>query len=268
MHDVDRPQLETPENELDRFIGPGPRGQAGRSPGARFAAAIRRLGFLPTQHFVDRINQRAATQGIRWDPRIFPSEFTNARHFRQTRPGHNTRIAVVRGVPIVYRVGGKQGDRVVLITALPPNGALPPVVPTRYPAQREVYEYEWETRPKPKGKGYRDHADPSSLPPRGRFGWPPSETSLEASAALGRMARANRALHAARKELEAALEAKAVEERDYVSGGLLRGTYDTSVHARVDAALAARGLAQREFDESKRALEAVRQKIRAGRRKV
>jgi hypothetical protein len=178
MHDIDRPQLERPEEELDRFIGPGPRGQAGRSPAARFAAAIKHLGFLPTYHFVQRLMERGTERGIRWDPRTFPSEFANGRHFRQTREGKNSRIAIVRGVPIVYRTGGRTGNRVVLITALPPDDKLPPVAPARPPVQREAFEYEtrgvWDYRTAPPG--------------------PPM------SEVLARAARANRELKAAQIE--------------------------------------------------------------------
>jgi hypothetical protein len=236
MHDVDRPQLERPETELDRFIGPGPRGQAGRSPGARFAAAIRRLGFMPTQHFVDRINQRAAAQGIRWDPRAFPSEFANARHFRQTRPGFNSRIAVVRGVPIVYKVGGTQGNKVVLITALPPEDALPPVVPTRYPVKQELFEYE--TGP------YR------AAPP----GPPMSEV-------LSRAVRANRAFHAALAEKTAAEAALNADIAGTGAWGDIRDV-DRSIRDRAIAARAALDAARAELAQAREALTRAQMRAR------
>jgi hypothetical protein len=174
MHDVDRPQLEAFEFEEEL----GPRGQAGRNPAARFAAAIRRLGFLPSDHFVERLLARGMERGIRWDPRTFPGEFANARHYRQTRPGYNTRIAVVRGMPIVYRVGGRQGNRIRLVTALPPNDPLPPVAPARYPLQREAFETEWEAPP--------DYRTPPPAP--------------DARATLARVAAARRALNAAKEQ--------------------------------------------------------------------
>ena len=77
------------------------RGQAGRNPAQRFARMLRRQGFLPKNHFVDRFLQRVLATGRRFDPRTFRSEFFRATHFKQTRPGYRTRIAVVRprGVP-------------------------------------------------------------------------------------------------------------------------------------------------------------------------
>ncbi|MGI0487438.1 hypothetical protein ACN4EK_18500 [Pantanalinema rosaneae CENA516] len=123
------------EDELGR------RGQAGRNPAHRFAAHLKRQGFLPTLHFTQRFLQRLLANGVRFDPRTFVQEFRNAKHYRQTRPGYNTRLAVVRGVPIVYRPGGENGNRVVLVTTLNQGDALPPVVRSAPPQQREA---EWE----------------------------------------------------------------------------------------------------------------------------
>src|SRR5437899_7766280 len=81
----------------------------------RFTAALRRQGFLPSGHFTVRLLERALQQGIRLDPRTFPDEFRQAPHYRQTRRGYNTRIAVVRGLPVLYRMGGENANRVVLV---------------------------------------------------------------------------------------------------------------------------------------------------------
>ena len=113
------------------------RGQAGRFPARHLASHLRRQGFIPTVHFLERFLQRAQSQGVRFDPRIFGREFAQARHFRQTRPGYNTRIAVVRGMPIVYRAGGENANRIVLVGLLP-EGAMPPVTPVGAPRQREA----------------------------------------------------------------------------------------------------------------------------------
>jgi hypothetical protein len=131
------------ENEFGR------RGQAGRSIAQRFAAYLKRQGFLPTLHFTQRFLQRVASHGVRFDPRTFVREFRAAKHYRQTRPGYNTRVTVVRGVPIFYRPGGENGNRIVLVTTLNPGDKLPPVVPSSPPRQREAEwemesEFEWE----------------------------------------------------------------------------------------------------------------------------
>ncbi|HIK39299.1 hypothetical protein [Thermoleptolyngbya sp. M55_K2018_002] len=135
----------------------GRRGQAGRSIAQRFAAHLKRHGFLPTVHFTQRFLQRLASKGVRFDPRTFVREFRTAKHYRQTRPGYNTRLAVVRGVPIVYRPGGENGNRIVLVTTLNQGAALPPVTRTSPPKQREAewelesefeWEFEWESEPK------------------------------------------------------------------------------------------------------------------------
>ncbi|HEX9370664.1 MAG TPA: peptidoglycan-binding domain-containing protein [Roseiflexaceae bacterium] len=111
-------------------------GQERRDPAGqralRFAAYLRRQGFLPSQHFVQRFLQRAQARGLRLDPRLFAQQFYQARHYRQTRPGYNTRIAVLRGIPIVYRMGDENTNRVVLVSLLP-EGALPSVVPAAPP---------------------------------------------------------------------------------------------------------------------------------------
>ena len=116
-------------------------GQTGRDPSgqlaARFAAALRRQGFLPSVHFVHRLLQRALRQGVRVSSDTFGNEFFRARHYRQTRPGYTTRIAVVRGVPILYRLGGRRGDSIVLVGVLP-EGDMPPVAPISPPRIRDA----------------------------------------------------------------------------------------------------------------------------------
>ena len=113
---------------------PSPRSQAA----LRFARALRKDGFLPRTHFIERISERALGGGIRFDPRTFRSEFDRAAHYRQTRPGYKMRIAVVRGVPILYRVGGRSGKQIVLGGALPPGSDLPPNERISAPRQKET----------------------------------------------------------------------------------------------------------------------------------
>jgi hypothetical protein len=109
----------------------------------RFASAIRKQGFIPKKHFIDRLAQRGIGEGVRFDPRTFRREFFSAQHYKQTRPGYNTRIAIVRGIPVLYRLGGQRGDTVVLAGALP-EGALPPVEKINPPPERETFEQQQE----------------------------------------------------------------------------------------------------------------------------
>lgn len=53
------------------------------------------------------------------------------------RPGYNTRFTMVRGIPIIYRPGGEDGNRIVLVTVLD-KGKLPLVTPASPPPQPEA----------------------------------------------------------------------------------------------------------------------------------
>jgi len=123
------------EDAAEAMAAP-PRGQAGRFPARRLPAHLRRQGFLVTRHFLDRLVERAQAQGIRFNPRTFAQDFRAARHFRQTRPGYNTRIAMIQGLPVLYRMSGPRGLNPLLVGLLP-QGALPPAVPTTAPLLRE-----------------------------------------------------------------------------------------------------------------------------------
>jgi hypothetical protein len=103
----------------------GRRGQAGRYPARRLASVLRRQGFLPTSHFLQRFRERVLAAGAPYNPHRFGRDFDAARHGAQTRPGYRTRIAWVHGIPLVYRLGGHGGNRVVLVTAYPPEQAPP-----------------------------------------------------------------------------------------------------------------------------------------------
>ncbi|MBD2778796.1 GIY-YIG nuclease family protein [Iningainema tapete] len=120
------------EDEFNR------RGQAGRNPAQKFAAYLKRQGFLPTSHFAQRFLKRVLSRGVRFDPSTFKSEFLKAKHYRQTRSSYNKRFTIVRGVPIVYRPGGENGNRIVLITTLAQGDKVPPMIPTAPPHQRET----------------------------------------------------------------------------------------------------------------------------------
>lgn len=119
------------------------RGQAGRPIAKGLQQALQRQGFLITRHFLERLQERALQQGVRFSPSSFSRDFQRAKHYRQTRPGYTSRIALLRGMPILYRIGGRVGNRIKLIGMLP-QGALPPVAAISPPRQvlREAFLYE------------------------------------------------------------------------------------------------------------------------------
>ena len=120
------------EDELTGKTGPA--AQAAN----RFATYLRHVGFWPTAHFTLRFLQRAQPLGL--SPKTFRTEFYRARHFRQTKPMYaNSRVALIRDIPVLYRPSGWRGDRIKLIGLLP-EGRMPAAQPIRRPRQREA---EW-----------------------------------------------------------------------------------------------------------------------------
>jgi hypothetical protein len=126
-------ELEQLLERVDEAVDKALRGQTDRGligQGAPpFAAYLRRQGFVPMQHFAQQFLQEALSRGIRFDPGTFRSEFYRARHYRQTGPGYNTRIAVVHGIPVRYYMDSGNNNRIVLMGGL--RGALPPVARPR-----------------------------------------------------------------------------------------------------------------------------------------
>jgi hypothetical protein len=96
----------------------------------RLATALRRQGFIPKVHFLERWLERARAFGVRLDPATFRRQFQQALHYRQTRPGYSNRIVVIAGTPVLYRMGGPRGRHVVLLGVLP---RLPPVTHAQAP---------------------------------------------------------------------------------------------------------------------------------------
>jgi hypothetical protein len=97
-----------------------------RSPAKLFAQQLKRQGFLPSQEFVVRFMRKLQDCGGRLDARAFRNEFYRARHYRQTGSRHKPRIAVIRGVPVLYHSGGD--DRRVMLLGVLPEYASPCVV--------------------------------------------------------------------------------------------------------------------------------------------
>lgn len=136
---LSRPRAPKEKVNVMEYLNEIKRGQAGRDAALRFARRLKRQGFWPTSHFVERFMQRVLARGLRFDSRAFRREFFAARHYRQTRPGYRTRIAIVRGVPVLYRRGGWNGERIVLVGVLP-VGARPPVAPVGAPSLEALLE--------------------------------------------------------------------------------------------------------------------------------
>jgi hypothetical protein len=105
----------------------------------RLAAVLRRQGFIVRVHFLVRWLERARAFGVRLDPATFRRQFLQARHYRQTRPGYRNRIAVVAGMPVLYRMGGPRGRHVVLLGVLP---RMPPVTRAPVPLLAPAREAE------------------------------------------------------------------------------------------------------------------------------
>jgi hypothetical protein len=128
-------ELEQLLERVDEAVYEELRGRAVRHRAQQFASHLRRQGFLPTPHFPQSFLQRVPSRGIRFDPRTFRREFYRARHYR--RPGSPTRIAVVHGVPVLYRIGAEGGNPIALEGVLP-KGVSPCVTPTPPPLQGEA----------------------------------------------------------------------------------------------------------------------------------
>lgn len=181
---------------LEAYFEEAPRGQKGRDPAKRFASALRRDGFLPSYHFPQQFLRRVLALGHRFDPDTFRDEFFNARHYRQTRRGYNTRIAVVRDVPVVYRMGGFTGNNPVLITVLDP-GPLPPVKGIQAPPAARESDFwleDGDEAGKQHGSDYRreqqaflkSHIKINPNQPRFITGWIKQEDKRRARAAQRR----------------------------------------------------------------------------------
>jgi hypothetical protein len=130
-------ELEQLLEQADEAVYEELRGRAVRHRAQRFASHLRRQGFLPTPHFPQRFLQRVVSRGIRFDSCTFRREFYRSRHYR--RPGSPMRIAVVHGVPVLYRMAA-EGDHLIALVGVLPEGAPPRVVPTPTPLQGKVEE--------------------------------------------------------------------------------------------------------------------------------
>lgn len=101
----------------------------------RWQQALNQQGFRATPQFVRGWRQALRAKGLRVPPEEFHPLFANARHLRQTIPGYTTRIAVWRGIAILYQRGNQAESRICLLDVLP-AGATAVAVPTRPPLAR------------------------------------------------------------------------------------------------------------------------------------
>lgn len=116
-------------------------GQAGRRPLQNFLRILKQDGFLPTVHFAERFLERVAATGATYDPYHFKRDFLNARHYRQTERKYlGRRYAIVNGIPVVYRMGGRTGRNPVLITIYSPYSRPPKGRRTARPDMAESEE--------------------------------------------------------------------------------------------------------------------------------
>jgi hypothetical protein len=128
-------ELEQLLEQVDEAVHEDMRGRAVRVRKQRFAPHLRRQGFLPTSYFPQRFLQRLLSRGIRFNSCTFRREFYRAQHYRHL--GSQTRIAVVQGVPVLYRIG-TEGDNLITLVDVLPKGASPRVIPTAAPWQGEA----------------------------------------------------------------------------------------------------------------------------------
>lgn len=105
----------------------------------RFTQALREFGFLPSLHFGERFLKRVSGKH-RISAEAFARSFERGTHYCDTRPGRHSRIAMVMGIPVVYRYGGRSGRHIRLITVLPPE-TRPPYLRRSYrPVRLPDYE--------------------------------------------------------------------------------------------------------------------------------
>jgi hypothetical protein len=154
-------ELEQLLEQVDEAVYEDLRGRAVRHRAQRFASHLRRQGFLPTPHFPQRFLQSVLSRGIRFDSSTFRREFYRAQHYR--RPGSPTRIAVVQGVPVLYRMVA-EGDNLITLVGVLPKGASPRVMPTAPPLPGEA-EAMFRRPRRPPGAGTR-RAGGAPPPPR------------------------------------------------------------------------------------------------------
>ncbi|HEX8186695.1 MAG TPA: hypothetical protein VF747_18150 [Blastocatellia bacterium] len=106
-----------------------------RSPGKLISQALQRQGFLPSHEFIVRFIERLRARRARFDVRRFGGEFQSGCHYRQVGSRFKPRIVVIRGIAVLYRMGGAGSHRVELLGVLPEQ-ARPMVVRARAPGLR------------------------------------------------------------------------------------------------------------------------------------
>jgi hypothetical protein len=108
-----------------------------QAPGAADKALIQRWqqelgrqGFVASAQFVRGWRQGLKAKGLHMQPARFRQIFGEAHHLRQTTPDHSARIAVWRGIVILYERGKRANPRIRLLDVLP-KGAIAVAAPVQ-----------------------------------------------------------------------------------------------------------------------------------------
>lgn len=127
------------------FFYSQPVNAAGNKGVARWQEALAQQGFAATPQFVRGFRQGLRAQGRRLSPAQFRDAFARAHHYRPREAGNPARIAVWRGIAILYRPGNQTSPQVVLWDVLP-AGATAVARPTRPPMslpEAETSSHGW-----------------------------------------------------------------------------------------------------------------------------
>lgn len=108
-----------------------------RSPGKLISQSLQRQGFQPSHEFIVRFIERIRARGIRFNIRDFARAFRAACHYRQSGSRFKPRIAIVMGIPVLYRIDPEGEKRIALVGVLP-GWASVCVVPSRSPWARAM----------------------------------------------------------------------------------------------------------------------------------
>jgi hypothetical protein len=112
-----------------------------QTAGRPFTDALWKQGFAVMPQFVLGFLEGLRAHGRRLPPHRFRRAFYQARHYRQTQPGFNTRLADIAGLVVLYRLGRANEPGVVLLGVLP-AGVTAVGIPISPPATESQFEAE------------------------------------------------------------------------------------------------------------------------------
>jgi hypothetical protein len=96
-------------------------------------------GFAATPQFVHGFQQGLQAQGRRLHPTQFQSAFACAHHYQPQEGGNPTRVAIWRGITMLYRPGSQTNPVITLLDVLP-AGATAVARPIRSPIKASEAE--------------------------------------------------------------------------------------------------------------------------------